>query len=191
MSTNAHHRLTRPLSIATLGACATLLAATIANAQSSFLPKSVIEAGATAAESRAQSLERQAVALSGTPRSYRTIARLYRRAAQARGTTEKAAEDCRLSAWAYVAVQDHGSGRAMMERAAEISAAVGDIDRAANSYVDAAIMAREGGRDDLVTGLLDKTRALAESRVLSPERRAAILARIEEAPKVAQMPRSR
>ena len=79
----------------------------------------------------------------------------------------------------------------MMERAAETAALIGHVERAATCYIDAAVIAAEGGRADLVAGLLDRTRALASSPALTAERRQLILGRIGEIPRLGQATRTR
>jgi hypothetical protein len=92
-----------------------------------------------------------------------------------------------MSAWAYAAVNDFGSARSMMEHAAEAAASVGDVERSANSYVDAAIIALAGNREDRLDGLLKKTRSLLGSPVLPEPARNIILRRIGEEPRLAQV----
>jgi hypothetical protein len=132
----------------------------------------------TRENARADELEAAATALSNSPREWRTKAQLHRRAAALRGDDPQAAQSWRLAAWAYSAVGDLGNARVMMERAAARAAARGDVELAANSYVDAALIAVEAKRNDQVPALLRKTLLLLGSPVFPADRRADVLWRM-------------
>ena len=63
----------------------------------------------------------------------------------------------------------------------------GDVERAANSYIDAILLAMEARRPEPVPGLLVKTRAVLHSPLLPAERREAILRRIGEDSRLASL----
>jgi hypothetical protein len=127
---------------------------------------------------RADELEASAAALYNSPREWQTVAQLHRRAAGIRGDDPRAVQSWLKAAWAYSAVGDLGNAQAMMERAAERAAAGGDVGQAANSYVDAALIAVEEKRGDQVPGLLRKTLLLLGSPQFPADRRADVLWRM-------------
>ena len=135
---------------------------------------------------RADTLESWADRFYNTPRQWARAAQLYERAAQLRGDNPRAVTSWRLAAWLYSAARDPGKARVMMEHAAESAAAGGDVERAADSYIDAALIALTSRRVDRVPGLLHRTRVVLGSPLLSAERRAAILRRIGEEPRLAE-----
>jgi hypothetical protein len=92
-----------------------------------------------------------------------------------------------MAAWLYAAARDLGRARQMLERAAERAAAGGDVERAANSYVDAALVAVQGGRYDQVARVMRKLAALLESPILPPETRDLLHRRINGSPRLAQL----
>ena len=116
-----------------------------------------------------------------------SAARLHERAAQLRGYDRRAVDSWRMSAWLYSAADNNGRARTMMERAAASAAAGGDVERAANSYIDAILLAMEARRPEAVPGLLVKTHAVLHSPLLAAERRDAILRRIGEDSRLASL----
>jgi hypothetical protein len=195
------HRLPRGATLATMAtlaartAFAVVFAAApaveqITPAPAQPVPPVRVEAALATAEgqenARADALEAGAITLYGTPREWRTVAGLHRRAAALRRDDPRAVDSWRMAAWAYSAARDPATARAMMERAAERAAAGGDVERAANAYVDAAFIALESGGTDRVPGLLRKTRVLLSSPVLPADRRAAVLQRISGEARLAQ-----
>lgn len=141
---------------------------------------------ATLRNARADTLEAFAtVALRGRD-GWREAARLQRRAAELRGDDVRAVESYERAAWLYGGAGLLGSARQMMERAAQRALMGGDVERAAGAYLDAALIAIEDDREDLVPGLVRRTRRLLESPVLPTERRDLLLRRIDGAPALAQ-----
>lgn len=128
---------------------------------------------------RADTLEAAAVILQEKPRHYLEAARLYRRAAMLRGDDTAAVTNFRKAAWLFSAFGDNGAAQVMMEKAAECATRVGDVERAANAYVDAAVIAVASGRKDRLPSLLDRTQALLSSPLLSEDGRANIMQRIQ------------
>jgi hypothetical protein len=127
----------------------------------------------------ANDLERRAQALYGAPREWREAAFLQERAASLRGAGDtQAFEDLRMAAHIYRAAGDLGRARSAMERAGAHAAARGDVVNAANSYVDAGLLALEQKRDDKVKGLALKAELLANSPMLDELQRATIMNRI-------------
>ena len=127
----------------------------------------------------ADALDRQAAERYGTPREWRTAARLHERAAALRGPADaSASESLEMAAHLYRAAGDLGKARSAMERAASHAAARGDVVTAANAYVDAGLLALENGRDDQVATLARKAETIAYSPLLSELQRATIMNRV-------------
>jgi hypothetical protein len=182
----------RPRYTAALLASAVLLVPGLAGAQRAPTRVQPVRVEATAPtrevrdNARADTLESWANTLYNTPRGYKTAARLYERAAALRGDDPRAVQSWRMASWLYSHAGDLGSARVAMERAAERAAGVGDVEQAANSYVDAVLIALTDHRGDRVTGLLRRTRALLGSPVLPADSRAAVLRRIGGQTRLAQ-----
>jgi hypothetical protein len=153
-------------------------------------PLSTVEvhAARTASEiARADTLEAKARAMYSTPRWYREAARLHRRAAMIRGSDPSAVASFRSAAWLYSVAGSNGIARTMMERAAERATAVGDVESAANSYIDAAFLAIASSREEQVPRLLSQTRAVLSSPLLTEDRRRSILQRVGGSPQLARL----
>jgi hypothetical protein len=139
------------------------------------------------ANARADSLEERARAMYSTPIWYIDAARLHRRAAGMRGNDPRAVASFRSAAWLYSIAGQHNVAKSMMEEAADRAKSVGDIEGAANSYIDAAFLAIASGREDQVPTILSRTHAVLKSPLLTQERRASILQRIGDAPRLAKL----
>ena len=135
----------------------------------------------------ADQIDAQAEALYGTPRRFFEAGVLHRRAALLRGNDSTAVSSFRSAAWMFSAAGEHSHGRAMMERAAESAAGVGDVEKAANCYIDAALLAVASGREEKVPALLGRMHAVLTSPLLPPDRRAGILQRVGESATLATM----
>ena len=95
---------------------------------------SVSVAGTTPTDSRAEALY--------TTGRWNEAARLYRDAAEARAADDsKAYEAYDMAARLYFYGRNFGTARKMMERAAEVAEATGDVVSAAYRHVDAAFIA--------------------------------------------------
>jgi len=164
----------------------TLLVPAATAAQHVFTPAPVVVSAAARDNARADTLEGWASSMYGKRWQWPHAARLHERAAALRGDDPRAVQSWRMAAWLHSADGNHGRGRAMMERAAASAIAVGDVERAADAYIDAALIAMEGGRADKATGLLRRTRVVLGSPLLPLERRGAILRRIGDEPRLAQ-----
>jgi hypothetical protein len=136
---------------------------------------------------RADALDEQARALYPHPHRYVDAARLHRRAALIRGQDPRAVTSFRSAAWLYSVAGMHGTARQMMELAADRAKSVGDIESAANTYIDAAFLAIADGRDDQVPGLLSRMHMVMQSPLLTADRRATILRRIGDSPRLARL----
>ena len=154
--------------------------ATRLQAQKPLAPAQVEARRDSILNAQADRLEAEASKWLGRPDKYFDVARLYRRAGLLRGKNPKSVEDFSSSAWAYSAAGDNSLARQMMEMSAEQATAVGDVERAANAFIDAALIALKDGREDKVPVLLRRMRAVLDSPLISSERRDQIIRRIEE-----------
>lgn len=133
----------------------------------------------------ADALERQATAMLRRSNGWREAAKLQRRAAELRGDDPRAVDSFVRAAWMYSGAGRAGTARQMMERAAERAMVGGDVERAATALVDAAVIAVESRREDLVPALVRRTRRLLDSPLLPAEQRARLLERVEGSPVLA------
>ena len=140
---------------------------------------------------RADSLDARARTMYADARWHLDAARLHRRAGQLRGNDPRAVSSFRSAAWMYSAAGDHALGRQMMEKAAEVAADVGDVEGAANAYVDAAYLAIASDRSDRVPSILGRMHAVLGSPLLPADRRTAILRRVGDAPAIAALDTTR
>ena len=161
----------------------------IAQAQQALDPVKVHAPTSKIANPEADALAEQAARQYSSPKQWREAARLHRRAAEMHGQDPQAVAQYRMAAWLYGAAGDLANARTMMERAGERAASVGDIDAAANAFVDAALFALDDGRDDRLPALVQRARVLADAPLLPDARRSAILQRIDGAPRLAAIGR--
>lgn len=162
----------------------------VAPAQQALDPVQVSAAASSTANPEADAVAREAADRYGTPKRWREAARLHRRAAELHGEDAQAVPQLRMAAWLYSASGDPASARVMMERAGDRASAVGDIDAAANAYVDAALFAIAETRYDRLPALVQRARVLADAPLLPQTRRAAILQRIDGSPRLASIARA-
>lgn len=133
----------------------------------------------------ADALETRATDMLRRAGGWRDAAQLQRRAAELRGDDPRAVDSFVRAAWMYSGAGRAGSARQMMERAAERAMLGGDVERAATALVDAAIIAVESQREDLVPALVGRTRRLLDSPLLPTDRRARLLERVQGTPALA------
>ena len=133
----------------------------------------------------ADQLDVQARTMYGTPKRFFEAGQLHRRAALLRGSDSAAVSSFRSAAWMFSAAGELSHARGMMEKAAERAVAIGDVEGAANCYIDAALLAIAGGRDEKVPALLGRMNAVLTSPLLPPERRSGILQRVGGSPTLA------
>ena len=158
-----------------------------AHAQQTLSPMRIESDRVASDNARADSLEARAREMYSTSRWYIVAARLHRRAALLRGDDPKAVESFRSAAWLYSVAGKHQLAREMMENAAERATAFGDVEGAANAYIDAAYLAIESSRQDQVPDILARMHAVLSSPLLTESRRAGILKRIGDAPSIARL----
>ena len=97
------------------------------------------------------------------------------------------AERAMIAARKALALAPEHAGALLL--AARCHSAVGDIDAAANAYVDAALFALSEQREDRLPALVQRARVLADAPLLPEARRNAILQRIDGAPRLAALGR--
>lgn len=136
---------------------------------------------------RADTLDERARSLYAHPHRYIDAARLHRRAAAIRGNDPRAVASFRSAAWLYSVAGMNGVAREMMESAADRAKTVGDVESAANTYIDAAFLAIADGREDQVPGLLSRMHTVMRSPLLPEDRRASILKRIGDSSRLASL----
>jgi hypothetical protein len=138
---------------------------------------------------RANSLHEAAAALVAAHR-YGDAARLHRRSAQLRGAEDALGFRClkEAAALAY-ATGDRAGARKDIAAAAGQALARGDLREAALAYLDAAWIAQEQKNPRKVWELGRRAEILADSPLLGPADRAAILRRIERAPEALRLAR--
>lgn len=167
---------------AILVALATIVVADAAHAQ---VREPIRITASAAANQRADTLEARLEPLLGSPARWLEAARMQRRAAELRGDDPRAAASWARAAWFYAGARQFGTSRQMLERSAEHAIAGGDVQLAAKSWIDAALVALEDGREDLVPGYVGRTRRVLSSPLLTAQQRDTILQRIDGAPRLA------
>ncbi len=158
-------------------------------AQQALEPVKVHAGSSQISNPAADALAAEAKQHYATPKRWREAARLHRRAADLHGEDPQAVAQLRMADWLYGASKDFESARVMMESTAERAASVGDIEAAANAYVDAALFAIDEGRVDKLPALVQRARVLADAPLFPEARRGAILQRIDGSPRLASIGR--
>lgn len=134
----------------------------------------------------AESLEAHASRLAARSGGWLEAARLQRRAALQRSDDTSAISAWARASWLYAAAGKLGIARQMMVKCAEHAAAGGDVERAVIAYLDAALIAADDERTDLVPVLLRRMRRIAQSPLLPLERREQLIARAVAEPRLAR-----
>lgn len=163
------------------GTLAFLLTATVAASGDAQQPLAPVQVEATVISDQklqADRLDAEAAALRASPNRFFEAGQLHRRAALLRGNDSAAVTSFRSAAWMFSAAGENGHARAMMEKAAERAADVGDVERAAHCFIDAALLAAASGREDKVPVLLGRMHAVLGSPLLAEDRRSGILQRV-------------
>lgn len=176
--------------LARLGACAvlaSLISPVEGIAQQQLTPVQIEVARSETENARADTLEEFARSLYSTPHRFREAAQLHRRAAWIRGDDPRAAASYRSAAWLYSATKDNGLATEMMVKAAEHAAMSGRIEDAANSYIDAALLAVANDREDKVPTLLSRVHTVLAAPMISADQRSKVLDRIRGDSRVAHL----
>jgi tetratricopeptide (TPR) repeat protein len=161
MTTTLHHSLAGRAGAAALAVL--LGAATAANAQTNG------SNGNTINIPRAEALEAQAVALyPAASLDYGKVARLYDQAARLRPDDDPArVYDLRVSAIMYQRAHKLSASLRNLTLAAETALQYGDVVMAANTFVDAAWVAREQQDIEAAIRLFQKAECLSRSPLMS------------------------
>jgi hypothetical protein len=189
MNTTSRIRHSRLAVIGAAAVLAAVLAPMVADAQQPLTPVEIAEAQSENA--RADALDALAQTMYSTPRKFREAARLHQRAAIIRGEHPTAAESYRSAAWAFAASGNGGLATQMMVKAADVAARTGRIEQAANSYVDAALLAVEDKRVDRVPTMLARVHTVLSAPLVPEATRAKILERIQGDTRVAHFDAAR
>lgn len=145
-----------------------------ASAQQTLAPVRV-----TANVEHADRLALQADSLSRMLTHFKQAARLYEQSAAARSAGDaKAFTHLRAAAFLRYDSGDKRAGLALMEQAATRAADLGDVIAAANSFIDAALIAGELKQAPRAQDLSRRAALLAKSPLLDVSQRGALLARM-------------
>lgn len=173
-----------------VGACAVLASLILPRASGAQQPLSPVEiesARVQTENARADKLEEYARTLYSTPSRFREVAELHQRAAMIRGDDPRAVDSYRSAAWAYSVARNNRLATQMMVKAAEHAAKVGRIEQAANSFIDAALLAVANKREDKVPALLSRMHTVLSAPLLPEDRRTKILERVRGDTRVAHL----
>jgi hypothetical protein len=118
---------------------------------------------------------------------YLMQARLYRTAAELRGDDSASVTEFRMAAWTYYAGGDSTVALRMMTRAAQLADNLGDVERAVDSYLNAALIAQSGGRHAELVASLRQADGLLASPRFAAERRVALRKHIAAQPMFASL----
>ena len=133
----------------------------------------------TAEADRAERQAVEAAAAATAPRHFAKAARLYERSAAERSANDpKAADALRKAALLHYYGGDLRRSITTMERAAQRAATIGDVVNAANSFIDAAIVANEMREQEWALALGRNARLLTSSPLLSDAQRMALRGRM-------------
>ena len=156
-------------------AVALAAAPSVARAQQTLDPVHV----SAAPVARADRLEAEAAALPSELAQFPKAARLYEEAAAARPFGEtRTAQSLRTAAFYRYHSGNSAASVRLLERAAENALAAGDVVAAANSYIDAALVADEMRATDRSVDLAQRAERLSRSPLLDATQRGALRTRI-------------
>ena len=149
---------------------------------------SIKTAPARISVTRADELEAQAAALHEQLNRYPEAARLYKEAASLRSATDpRAVESLALAAHLYHYANRLFDARRTMEQAANRALARGDVLRASQANLEAALFAFKQGNDSETERLARKALKLAQSPLLTEQQRASIINRLRANSSVAAL----
>ena len=167
-----------------LGASGALLS--ISGAAATLSAQQTLEPVRVTANAAADRLHDEAMALPTETRYANKAAKLHERSAALRDESDPQAATCLRSA---AFLRYYAGGRRasadLMEKAAERSANIGDVAKAADAYVDAAYIAQELKQGERARELARHAELLANSPLITDVQRASIRARIGEPAMVA------
>jgi hypothetical protein len=174
--THKHRRLVRSVAIV-----ATLFgASTQAHAQDAFVSLAV-----TAQPAAAARMEQQARDLLVTGRGWERAADLYLRAAALRGPGDlESAGNLRLAGYVEFYRGRPKAAVASLTQAGEAFLALGDVERAAQAFIDGAWVAAQAKMPIDARALGERGRLLTQSPLLAAENRTALVRRLGEVPAI-------
>jgi hypothetical protein len=160
-----------------LGASGALLS--ISGAAATLSAQQTLEPVHVTANARADLFHDQAMALPTETRLANKAAKLHERSAELRDESDPMAASClRTAAFLRYYAGGRRASADLMEKAAERAAGIGDVARAADSYIDAAYIAQELREGTRARELAHRAELLASSPLLTDAQRASIRARI-------------
>lgn len=169
-----------------LGATGALLS--ISGAAATLPAQQTLEPVHVTVNARADRFHEQAMALPTETRFANKAAKLHERSAELRDESDPMAASClRTAAFLRYYAGGRRASADLMEKAAERAAEIGDVARAADSYVDAAYIAQELKEGDRARAFAHRAELLANSPLITETQRAAIRARISGAGTVAML----
>jgi hypothetical protein len=131
---------------------------------------------------RADQLDREASALYGNPDQWKKASSLHEEAAELRAPEDpRLLIDLEIAASLAAHVSDFDRAERLMSELADAAAAVGDVERAAHSYLTAALMAVKTDDGRHAQTWVEKARLLSFSPLLSDEAAGGIRSRLLEA----------
>jgi hypothetical protein len=136
----------------------------------------------------ADELQDRATALHGEPGRYAEAAQLHKQSAALRAATDpRAVESLMMAAHLYHYTNRLFDARKTMEQAAQRALAGGDIVRASQANIEAALFAHKHGKASEADRLGRIALGLAESPLLSAEQRTSIVGRLRANPSTAAL----
>ena len=167
-----------------LGASGALLS--IAGAAATLSAQQTLDPVRVTANAAADRFHDEAMAMPTETRLANNAAKLHERSAELRDASDPQAASClRTAAFLRYYAGGRRASADLMEKAAERAAEIGDVARAADSYVDAAYIAQELRESDRARSFARRAELLANSPLISETQRASIRARIGEPAMVA------
>jgi hypothetical protein len=178
--THTHRRLVHSVAIvATLAGAATQGPAQL-TAQDAFVSLAV-----TAQPSAAARMEQQARELLLTGHGWEQAADLYLRAAELRGAGDlESADNLRLAGYVEFYRGRPKAAVASLTQAGETFLALGDVERAAQAFIDGAWVAAQASMPIEARALHERGRLLTQSPLLAAEDRTALVRRLGGVPAI-------
>jgi len=174
-TSHANHRIAFLAIVATFAG-----ASTHVQAQDAFASLDV-----PARPAAAEEMEQRAYDLLTAGRGWKQAAELYVRAAELRGAGDpESADNLRLVGYVLFYRGRPTAALASLTQAGEAFLALGDVERAAASFIDAAWVAAEAGMPMQARDLSERGRLLTRSPLLQVEARSALVRRLGGVPAI-------
>jgi hypothetical protein len=127
----------------------------------------------------ADHLEREAIELLSYGRGWRGAAALYMRAAELRGMDDlKSADNLRIAGYLQYYAGRHRAAVASLTEAGEAFLTLGDVERAAETFIDGAWVATQAGLPAAANVLSERGGLLTHSPLLGASERLALVRRL-------------